>query len=59
MDAIHCLDDFLLVWAAGQDQCAASGQVTLSFCEYLGIPVAFEKLEGLSTQIGIILDSKV
>ena len=51
IDAVHYLDDFLLVGAAGQQQCTSSIQVTLSVCERLGIPVAFEKLEGPSTQI--------
>ena len=61
IDAVHYLDDFLLVGAAGQQQCTSSVQVTLSVCERLGIPVAFEKLEGPSTQItflGIVLDSE-
>ncbi|KAL5488979.1 hypothetical protein EMCRGX_G018014 [Ephydatia muelleri] len=45
VEAIHYLDDFLLVGPAGQQQCATSVQSTLSACGNLGIPVAFDKLE--------------
>ena len=61
VEAIHYLDDFLIAGAAGRDQCAASVRVTLSICEHLGVPVAFDKLEEPSTQItflGILLDSE-
>eukprot|EP00731_Ephydatia_muelleri_P028107 Em0019g980a len=62
VEAIHYLGDFLISGAAGRDlQCAASVRVTLSVCEHLGVPVAFDKLEGPSTQItflGILLDSE-
>ena len=61
VEAIHYLDDFLIVGAAGRDQCAASVWATLSACEHLGVPIAFDKLEGPSTQItflGILLDSE-
>ena len=51
VEAINYLDDFLIAGAAGRDQCAASVRVTLSVCEHLGVPVAFDKLEGPSTQI--------
>ena len=60
VEAIHYLDDFLLVGPAGQQQCATSVQSTLSACGNLGIPVAFDKLEGPATQLtflGITLDS--
>ena len=61
MEAIHYLDDLLIAGAAGRDQCAASVRVTLSVCKHLRVPVAFDKLEGPSTQItflGIFLDSE-
>ena len=61
VEAIHYLDNFLIAGAAGRDQCAASVRVTLSVCELLGVPVAFDKLEGTSIQItflGILLDSE-
>ena len=52
VEAIHFLDDFLIAGAAGRDlQCAASVRVTLSVCEHLGIPVAFDKLEGPSPRL--------
>lgn len=43
-----------------QHQCATSVQSTLSACGTLGIPMAFDKLEGLATRLtslGITLDS--
>ena len=35
--------------APGTDECSSAVQLTLSACESLGIPVAFDKLEGPST----------
>ena len=61
VDAVHYLDNFLIVGAPGADQCASSVQLTLRVCESLGIPVAVDKLEGPATRIsflGIMLDSE-
>ena len=61
VDAVHYLDDFLIVGSPGADQCASSVQETLRVCERLGIPVAMDKLEGPATCIsflGIMLDSE-
>ena len=61
VDAVHYLDDFLVAGAPGTDQCSSAVQLTLSACESLGIPVAFDKLEGPSTRItflGIMLDTE-
>ena len=61
VDAVHYLDDFLIVGTPRADQCASSVQLTLRVCESLGIPVALDKLEGLATHIsflGIMLDSE-
>ena len=61
MEAVNYLDDFLVVGAPGTDQCSSAVQQTLSACESLGIPVAFDKLEGPSTRItflGIMLDTE-
>eukprot|EP00731_Ephydatia_muelleri_P025908 Em0018g8a len=57
----HYLDDFLVVGAPRTDQCSSAVQQTLRACESLGIPVAFDKLEGPSTRItflGIMLDTE-
>ena len=56
VEAIHYLDDFLLVGPEGKHQCITPVQ---SVCSTLGIPMAFDKLEGPATQLtflGIILD---
>eukprot|EP00731_Ephydatia_muelleri_P013543 Em0007g853a len=60
VEAIHYLDDFLLVGPAGHHQCATSVRSTLSVCDTLGVPVAFDKLEGPASRLtflGITLDS--
>lgn len=44
VDAVHYLDDLLIMEAAGADQCTSSVHLTLGLCERLGIPVAFDKL---------------
>ena len=57
---IHYLDDFLLIGPPNSSQCASALKKTLAICNWLGIPIAPEKVEGLSSQftfLGIELDT--
>ena len=47
----HYLDDFLTVGEPASSECSVSVTILLSVIGYLGIPVAMDKLEGLSTCI--------
>ena len=56
----HYLDDFLVVGTAYTSECSAALHTLTIICQELGIPVAEEKLEGLSTVLkflGILLDT--
>ena len=48
---IHYLDDFLLIGPAGSDECAVALAILLQTFEVLGLPVAWEKLEGPATSL--------
>ncbi len=57
---LHYLDDFLIIGSPGSLECARNLQILLSTCERLGVPIAWEKLEGPATVLtilGIELDS--
>lgn len=59
LQSITGMTSFL--WGQQEGTVYLLNQVTLLICERLGIPVAFEKLEGPFTQIsflGIVLDSE-
>ena len=43
---IHYLDDFLLIGPPGCDDCAVALAILLQTFDLLGLPVAWEKLEG-------------
>ena len=60
-EAIHYLDDFLLMGAPGSSQCEQSLHRALAFCETLGVPVASHKTEGPTSCLvflGIELDTQ-
>ncbi len=57
----HYLDDFLVMGALGSTQCDEGLSVLLRTLEWLGFPVAVEKLEGPSTRLtflGIEIDTE-
>ena len=57
----HYLDDFLIVGNAQTGECAVHLSVLRTVFDYLGIPVAMEKLEGPATVLtflGIEIDTK-
>ena len=59
-EALHYLDDFLLLEASDSQQCAVALQTSLELCETLGIPIAAPKVEGPATVLpflGILIDS--
>ena len=56
----HYLDDFLVVGAPGSPQCSESLAALLGCIEFLGFPVAVEKVEGPSSRLtflGIEIDA--
>ena len=56
---LHILDDFLFI-APTKDQCNSDLANFVSFCDYIGVPLAPEKTVGPDTVLqfaGIILDS--
>ena len=57
---IHYLDDFLLIGPPGCDDCAVALAILLQTFNLLGLPVAWEKLEGPTaclTFLGLEIDS--
>ena len=57
---LHYLDDFLTIGAPGSSTCKRNLDTIQQVCEWLGIPLALEKVEGLSTSLnflGITLDT--
>ena len=57
---IHFLDDFFTAGQADSPQCAANIEVIKKVFHQLGVPLAYEKLEGPTTEItylGIVIDS--
>ena len=56
----HYLDDYFLARTPGSAQCAQHLHTHTALCGFLGVPLAEEKLEGLTTcleYLGILLDS--
>ena len=47
----HYLDDFLVFGDPGFDECTRNLSVLLKWAEWLGFPLALEKVEGLSTTL--------
>ena len=59
-EAMHYLDDFLILGRPESDQCRAALQSSLHLCEALGVPIAEQKIEGPATELsflGIQIDS--
>ena len=59
-NALHYLDDFLLLGPANHPGCQQALDTTLALCTELGFPVAPEKTEGPASSLvflGIVLDS--
>ena len=57
----HYLDDFLVLGAPGSGECASSMSKLLGRTEWLGFPIAEEKMEGPTTTLtflGIEIDSE-
>ena len=58
---IHYLDNYLTMGPAGELTCQNNLNTMIDTAKYLGIPLAMDKVEGLShclTFLGIILDTK-
>ena len=59
-NAMHYLDDFLLIGQAGSGECGQALSMSLQICERLGVPIAPHKMEGPSSVIsflGICIDT--
>ena len=59
-ELLHYLDDFLFMGAPGSRRCHESLQLAQRMCARLGVPLAYEKLEGPATELtflGIVLDT--
>ena len=59
-EAIHHLDDFLVLGYAGSDVCCRAWQMCTQPCQRLGVAVAPHRMEGPSSKItflGILIDS--
>ena len=60
-EALHYLDDFLLIGASGGQQCADALKESLRLCEALGVPIAPHKVVGPTTALpflGILIDTE-
>ena len=60
VETLHYLDDFLLVGPPTSNRCGKDLEEVKSTCEWLGIPLAMEKVTGsttLLTFLGITLDT--
>lgn len=53
-NAMHYLDDFLLVGRAGSEECGQALATSLQFCERLGVPIAPHKTEVPSSVISFL-----
>ena len=56
----HYLDDFLTCGAAGSQECRLNLQLLVDICNYLGVPLAEEKVEGPAdclVFLGIAIDT--
>ena len=61
LDAMHYLDDFLVLGPAGSEDCGKALATSLQLCQSLGASVASHKTEGPSTTItflGILIDTE-
>ena len=59
-ELLHYLDDFLFMGAPGTKRCHESLQLAQDTCARLGVPLAYNKLEGPATDLaflGIVLDT--
>ena len=57
---LHYLDDFLTIGKANTDECNRNLQLIKRTCEFLGVPLKLEKIEGPSSMLvylGILLDT--
>lgn len=57
---IHDLDDYLFFGAPGSDECVLNLARAIRLCNELGVPVAWQKLEGPTTSLtflGIVIDT--
>ena len=55
--SLHYLDDFLTAGAANSSQCRDNLDLIIAICEWLGIPLKREKIDGPLTLLGIELDT--
>ena len=58
---IHYLDDYLTMGKEGTAECSFNLNLLLELCKRLGLPLKWQKLEGLSTTrtfLGILFDTK-
>lgn len=61
INIFHYLDDFLVVGAPGSEECQYGLSTLLGWTEWLGFPVAREKVEGPAcrlTLLGIEIDTE-
>ena len=54
---LHYLDDFFTAGSLGSTECADNLQSMLSLCTTINAPVKSSKIEGLSTRLGIMIDT--
>ena len=60
-EAIHYLDDFLVLGHPGYDDCSKALEICMQLCQKLGVAVAPHKTEGPSTKnsfLGILIYSE-
>ena len=59
-DLMHYLDDYFTVGPSNSETCADNVKIIIHMALHLGIPLAPEKLEGLTTSLvflGILIDT--
>ena len=60
-EAMHYLDDFLVLGPAGSEECGEAVSTSMQLCQSLGVPIAPHKTEGPSTTLsflGILIDTE-
>ena len=60
-NALHYLDDFLIMGPPHSKECEGALRTSLALCETLGLPIASHKVEGPATSLaflGILIDSE-
>ena len=60
-NALHYLDDFLIMGPPHSKECEGALRTSLALCEFLGFPIASHKVEGPATSVaflGILIDSE-